>query len=66
MSIIFTINKILLEIIMPKIVYLDTLPAQNGLDILYSQNKVEIQKIKSSDSEEDCFSILKTAVAYQD
>lgn len=65
MSIIFTINKILLEIIMPKIVYLDTLPAQNGLDILYSQNKVEIQKIKSSDSEEDCFSILKTADAYQ-
>ena len=65
MSIIFIIKKTLLEIKMPKIVYLDTLPAQNGLDILYSQNKVEIQKIKSSDSEEDCFSILKTADAYQ-
>ena len=30
---------------MPTIVYLDTLPAQNGLDILYSQSKVEILKI---------------------
>ena len=36
---------------MPKIVFLDNLPAQNGLDILYSQSKVEIIKISSSDSE---------------
>ena len=50
---------------MPTIVYLDTLPAQNGLDILYSQSKVEILKISSSDSEEKCFSILKKADAYQ-
>ena len=50
---------------MPKIVYLDALPAQNGLDILHSQKKVEIIKINSSDSEEKCFSILKTADAYQ-
>ena len=28
---------------MPTIVYLDTLPAQNGLDILHSQSKVEIE-----------------------
>jgi D-3-phosphoglycerate dehydrogenase len=50
---------------MPKIVFLDNLPAQNGLDILYSQSKVEIVKISSSDSEEKCFSILKNADAYQ-
>ena len=50
---------------MPKIVFLDNLPAQNGLDILYSQSKVEIIKISSSDSEEKCFSILKNADAYQ-
>lgn len=50
---------------MPTIVYLDTLPAQNGLDILYSQSKVEILKISSSDSEEKCFSILQKADAYQ-
>ena len=30
---------------MPTIVYLDTLPAQNGLDILHSQSKVKILKI---------------------
>ena len=30
---------------MPTIVYLDTLPAQNGLDILHSQSKVEILKV---------------------
>ena len=50
---------------MPKIVYLDTLPAQNGLDILHDQKKVDIIKINSSDSEEKCFSILKSADAYQ-
>ena len=50
---------------MPKIVYLDTLPAQNGLEILHSQSKVEIIKISSSDSEDKCFSILKDAHAYQ-
>ena len=50
---------------MPKIVYLDTLPAQNGLEILHSQSKVEIIKISSSDNEDRCFSILKDAHAYQ-
>ncbi|MDC0531322.1 3-phosphoglycerate dehydrogenase, partial [Alphaproteobacteria bacterium] len=50
---------------MPKIVYLDTLPAQNGLDILHDQKKVDIIKIKSSDSEEKCFSMLRLADAYQ-
>ena len=59
------LTRFLLEIIMPKIVYLDALPAQNGLDILHSQKKVEIIKINSSDSEEKCFSILRTADAYQ-
>ncbi len=48
---------------MPTIVYLDTLPAQNGLDILYSQSKVEILKINSSDNEEKCMSILQKADA---
>ena len=50
---------------MPKIVYLDALPAQNGLDILHDQKKVDVIKINSSDSEEKCFSILRTADAYQ-
>mgnify|MGYP000212027333 FL=1 len=50
---------------MPKIVYLDTLPAQNGLDILHDQKKIDVIKINSSDSEEKCFSILRTADAYQ-
>ena len=50
---------------MPKIVYLDALPAENGLEILHSQSKVEIIKISSSDSEDKCFSILKDAHAYQ-
>ena len=50
---------------MPKIVYLDTLPAQNGLDILHDQKKVDIIKINSSDSEEKCFSMLRSADAYQ-
>ena len=50
---------------MPKIVYLDTLPAQNGLDILHDQKKVDIIKINSSDSEEKCFSILRSADAFQ-
>ena len=50
---------------MPKIVYLDTLPAQNGLHILHDQKKVDVIKINSSDSEEKCFSILRTADAYQ-
>ena len=50
---------------MPTIVYLDTLPAKNGLDILHSQSKVEILKINSSDNEEKCMSILQKADAYQ-
>ena len=50
---------------MLNIVYLDNLPAQNGLDILNSQSKVKIIKINSSDSEEVNFSILKNAHAYQ-
>ena len=50
---------------MPKIVYLDSLPAQNGLDILHDQKKEDIIKINSSDSEEKCFSILRSADAFQ-
>ena len=50
---------------MPKIVYLDTLPAQNGIDILNDQKKVDVIKINSSDSEEKCFSILRSADAFQ-
>ncbi|MDC1194434.1 hydroxyacid dehydrogenase [Pseudomonadota bacterium] len=50
---------------MPKIVYLDTLPAQNGIDILNDQKKVDVIKINSSDSEEKCFSMLRSADAYQ-
>ena len=50
---------------MPTIAYLDTLPAQNGLDMLHSQTKVNILKINSFDSEEKCLSILKEADAYQ-
>ena len=50
---------------MPTIAYLDTLPAQNGLDMLYSQTKVNILKVNSFDSEEKCLSILKKADAYQ-
>ena len=50
---------------MPTIAYLDTLPAQNGLDMLHSQTKVNILKINSFDSEEKCLSILKKADAYQ-
>ena len=41
------------------------MPAQNGLDILHSQSKVEILKINSSDNEEKCMSILQKADAYQ-
>ena len=44
---------------MPTIAYLDTLPAQNGLDMLYSQTKVNILKVNCFDSEEKCLSILK-------
>ena len=33
---------------MPKIVYLDTLPAQNGLDILHDQKKVDVIKINNN------------------
>ena len=50
---------------MLNIVYLDSLPAQNGLDILNAQSKVKIIKINSSDSEDTNFSILKNAQAYQ-
>ena len=59
------LNYVMKEVRMPTIVFLDTLPAQNGLDILYSQSKVEIKKISSTDSEEKNFSILKKADAYQ-
>ena len=41
------------------------MPAQNGLDILHDQKKIDVIKINSSDSEEKCFSILRTADAYQ-
>ena len=50
---------------MLNIVYLDSLPAQNGLDILNAQSKVKIIKINSSDSEDTNFSILKNTQAYQ-
>ena len=40
---------------MPTIVYLDTLPAQNGLDILHSQSKVDILKINSYENEYSLF-----------
>ena len=33
---------------MPKIVYLDTLPAQNGIDILENQSSIEVVKINSN------------------
>ena len=40
---------------MPKIVYLDTLPAQNGIDILENQSSVEVVKITSDGNYEESF-----------
>ena len=50
---------------MPKIVYLDSLPAQNGIDILENQSSIEVVRIKSNGNHEDCFLELKDAHAYQ-
>ena len=50
---------------MPKIVYLDTLPAQIGIDILENQSSIEVVKIKSDGDHALSFSELKNAHAYQ-
>ena len=50
---------------MPKIVYLDTLPAQNGIDILESQSSIEVVKITSDGDYKKSFSELESAHAYQ-
>ena len=50
---------------MPKIVYLDTLPAQNGIDILESQSLIEVVKITSNGSCQEAFEELSNAHAYQ-
>ena len=44
---------------MPKIVYLDSLPAQNGIDILENQSSIEVVRIKSNGNHEDSFLELK-------
>ena len=49
---------------MPKIVYLDNLPAQEGVSILENQNKIEVVKIESNNLEQ-CFKELETAHAFQ-
>ena len=36
---------------MPKIVYLDNLPAQEGVSILENQNKIKVVKIESNNLE---------------
>ena len=50
---------------MPKIVYLDTLPAQNGIDILESQSLIEVVKITSNGSYQEAFEELSNAHAYR-
>ena len=50
---------------MPKIVYLDSLPAQNGIDILENQSSIEVVRIKSNENHEESFLELKDAHAYQ-
>ena len=50
---------------MPKIVYLDTLPAQNGIDILENQSSIEVVKINSNGNYKKSFLELETAHAYQ-
>ena len=49
---------------MVKIVYLDNLPAQEGISILENQNKIEVVKIESNNIEQS-FKELKTAHAFQ-
>ena len=49
---------------MPKIVYLDNLPAQEGVSILENQNKIEVVKIESNNLEQS-FKELETAHAFQ-
>ncbi len=49
---------------MPKIVYLDNLPAQEGISILENQNKIEVVKIESNNLEKS-FKELETAHAFQ-
>ena len=48
---------------MPKIVYLDNLPAQAGVSILENQNKIEVVKIES-DNIEQSFKELETCLLY--
>ena len=50
---------------MLKIVYLDTLPAQNGIDILESQSSIQVVKITSNGDYKKSFSELESAHAYQ-
>ena len=45
---------------MPKIVYLDNLPAQEGVSILENQNKIKVVKIESNNLEQS-FKELETA-----
>ena len=49
---------------MVKIVYLDNLPAQEGISILENQNKIEVVKIESNNIEQS-FKELETAHAFQ-
>ena len=49
---------------MPKIVYLDNLPAQEGVSILENQNKIKVVKIESNNLEQS-FKELETAHAFQ-
>ena len=49
---------------MPKIVYLDNLPAQEGVSILENQNKIEVVKIESNNLEQS-FKELETAHAFK-
>ena len=49
---------------MAKIVYLDNLPARDGVSILENQSEIEVVRIKSNDIEQS-FLELKTANAYQ-
>ena len=49
---------------MIKIVYLDDLPAENGVSILKNQKKIEVIKVES-DNIDKSFNEIKTAHAYQ-
>ena len=49
---------------MPKIVYLDNLPAQEGISILENQNKIEVVKIESNNLEQS-FKELKQLMLFK-